>query len=213
MSGQEEDTDKTYEATPQKLLEARRKGEVAKSNDLLTAAAYSGLLVALVTSGESGIKQLGTALMVLIDRASDLGPLFLTSGVTPVMGGLMVSVAMALLPFFALPAVAVILAVFAQRAWAFAPSKLAPKISRISLISNAKNKFGRSGLFEFSKSFTKLCIYSVCLTYFISLRLPEILAVLQTSPHLALALMAKLCLTFLFIVVLISFVIGGVDAV
>lgn len=213
MSDQGEDSDKSYEATPQKLLEARRKGEVAKSNDLLTAAAYAGLLVALATSGETGIRQFATTLMVLIDRAPDLSPLFLTGGANPAMAGMMISVGLSLLPFFALPAAGVILAVFAQNAWAFAPSKLAPKLSRISPLSNAKNKFGRSGLFEFAKSFTKLCIYSVCLGFFISARLPEVLATLQTSPHLALALMAKLCLTFLFIVVLISAAIGGIDAV
>ena len=50
MSDKDEDTDKSFEATPQKLLEARRKGEVAKSNDLLTAAAYFGLLVAFTLS-------------------------------------------------------------------------------------------------------------------------------------------------------------------
>ena len=213
MSGQDEDSDKTYEATPQKLLEARRKGEVAKSNDLLTAAAYAGLLIALTMSGEDGIRQFGTILMVLIDRSSELSPLFLTGGVSPAMGGLMVSVGLALLPFFALPAIGVVLAVFAQNAWAFAPSKLEPKLSRISPLSNAKNKFGRSGLFEFAKSFTKLCIYSACLGFFISARLPEMLGALQTSPHLALALLARLCLTFLFIVVLISIAIGGIDAV
>lgn len=213
MSGQDEDTDKSHEATPQKLLEARRKGEVAKSNDLLTAAAYAGLLVALAMAGASGIKSFGTTMMVPLDRASELAPLFMTAGVSPVMGGLLGGAALSLLPFFLLPAVGVILAVFAQRAWVFAPSKLTPKMSRISPLSNAKNKFGRSGLFEFTKSFTKLCIYSVFLAVFIWVRLPEMMAAIQTSPHQTLSLMAQLCLVFLFIVVLISATIGGIDAV
>lgn len=213
MSGQDEDTDKTFDATPQKLLEARRKGDIAKSNDLMTAAAYAGLLVALAMSGATGIKQFGTSMMVLLDQASDLGPLFLTGGVSPVLGGVLLDVVNALLPFFVLPAIAVVLAVFAQRAWVFAPTKLVPKLSRISPLSNAKNKFGRDGLFEFAKSFVKLTIYSVCLALFVQARLPEMLAALQTSPHLALALMARLCLVFLFIVVLIATAIGGIDAI
>ncbi|MBD3665512.1 flagellar type III secretion system protein FlhB [Sulfitobacter aestuariivivens] len=213
MSAQEDDSEKSFEATPQKLLEARKKGEVAKSNDLLTAAAYSGLLVALLMAGAEMIRHLGTALMVLLDQPAALAPLFLAGGVSPTMGALLFQSAMAVLPVFAFPAAAVLLAVFAQRAMVFAPTKLAPKLSRISPIANAKNKFGRDGLFEFAKSFAKLLIYSVCLAAFINARLPEILASLQTSPQLALTLMAHLCLVFLLIVVVISLCIGGIDAV
>jgi flagellar biosynthetic protein FlhB len=213
MSGKDEDTDKSFEATPQKLLEARRKGDVAKSNDLLTAAAYLGLLVALMTFGADSVQQFGTTLMVLIDRAPDLSVLFVTGGINAAMGGVLSKVALALLPLFLIPAVFVILAVFAQRAWVFAPSKLQPKLSRISLLENAKNKFGRGGLFEFAKSFTKLVVYSFCLTLFIRARLPEILGTVETAPHLALLLMVNLCLGFLFLVVIIATLIGGIDAV
>lgn len=213
MSGKDDDSDKSYEATPQKLLEARRKGEIAKSTDLLTAASYAGLLVALAMAGATAIKTFGTNMMVLLDRATELAPLIVTNGVNPTMGSVLSAAALALLPLFALPAVAVILAVFAQRAWVFAPTKLKPKISRVSILSNAKNKFGRSGLFEFAKSFTKLCIYSIVLSIFIWARLPEMMAAIHTSPQQALMLMAQLCLVFLFIVVLISGVIGGIDAV
>ena len=213
MSGPQEEAEKSHEATPQKLLDARKKGELAKSNDLLTAAAYAGLLAALLLSGEAGIKNLGSALMILMDQAHSLGPLFLSGGISPALGGLLFAVASTLAPFFVFPAIAVLGAVFAQRAMVFAPTKLQPKLSRISPISNAKNKFGRSGLFEFSKSFAKLCIYSIILALFLNTRLTEMISAVQTSPHLALALMAELCVAFLFIVVLISCAIGGIDAV
>ncbi len=213
MSDKDEDSDKSFEATPQKLLEARRKGDVAKSNDLLAAAAYFGLLVAFMTAGADSVQRLGTTLMVLIDRASELSPLFMSGGINAAMGGVLSEVALSLLPLFLIPAIFVIIAVFAQRAWVFAPSKLQPKLSRISLLENAKNKFGRSGLFEFAKSFTKLVVYSVCLTLFVRAKLPEILGSAETAPHLALLLMAKLCLEFLFLVVVIATIIGGIDAV
>lgn len=213
MSGQDDDSDKSYEATETKLLEARRKGEIAKSNDLLTAAAYMGFLVALLMSGEGSVRELGTVLMSILDQAAGLGPLFVVNGPSALMGQFLLDVGRALLPLFVFPAVGVVLAVFAQRAWVFAPTKLAPKLSRISPIANAKNKFGRSGLFEFAKSFVKLTIYSVTLTFFIYIRMPDMMAALQTSPHLVLSLMAELCMVFLSIVVVIATVIGGIDAV
>ncbi|MEM9968402.1 MAG: flagellar type III secretion system protein FlhB [Pseudomonadota bacterium] len=213
MSQQEDDSDKTYEATPQKLLEARKKGEVAKSTDVMAAAGYTGLLIALSMAGLSGIDLAGTAMMVMIDQASELAPLFFDGSAAVPMGGLIWPVILGMTPIFAFPMAAVIISILFQRAFVFAPSKLAPKISRISLIANAKNKFGRSGLFEFFKSFTKLSIYSIVLALFINARLEEMIAALQTSPHIVLSLLAELCLTFLFIVVLISAVIGGIDAV
>lgn len=213
MSGQDEDTDKSFEATPKKLLDARKKGEIAKSTDLMTAAAYAGLLVSLMMAGASGMGQFGSALSTLLDQPAELAPLFFGGAITPPSGGVMWHVAKPLFPFFILPALAVVLSVFAQRAWTFAPSKLAPKMSRISPMSNAKNKFGRSGLFEFAKSFCKLCVYSLLLALFIKVRLPDMISVLQTNSRLTLTLMAQMCIAFLFVVVLISGAIGGIDAV
>lgn len=213
MSQGEDDSSKTFDATPQKLLEARKKGEIAKSTDLMAAAAYAGLLVALLMAGATGIREAGTALMVMIDQATTLAPLFFSDDATSPMAGMMFPVITGLGPLFALPAIGVLLAVFAQRALVFAPSKLAPKLSRISLLANAKNKFGRDGIFEWVKSFVKLVLYSTVLVFFISARMPDIIGVLHTSPHLVLALLSELCVAFLFITVLISGSIGAIDAV
>ncbi len=213
MTGQEDSSSKTFEATPQKLLEARKKGEIAKSTDLLTAAGYAGLLVAFLMAGASGMRTAGTAMMVMIDQSADLAPLFFSGDAAAPMAGLFIPMIIGFGPLFFLPAIGVILAVFAQRAWVFAPSKLEPKLSRISMISNAKNKFGRAGLFEWVKSFTKLLFYSICLAIFIVLEMDDMVAVLQTSPQMALSLLAQLCMAFLLVVVLISGAIGGIDAV
>lgn len=213
MSGQDEETEKTFDATPQKLLEARKKGEVAKSNDLLAAAGYAGLLVAFFMNGNDSVRQVGTAMMVLLDQPDQLAPLFFGAAVAPPMAGLMLPVIWGFVPFFLFPAAAVILAALAQRALVFAPSKLAPKLSRLSLITNAKNKFGRDGIFEFFKSFTKLAVYSIVVALFIEARMPEMIAVMQQGPHQVLGLLAELCIIFLIIVVIVSGLIGAIDAV
>lgn len=213
MSTPEDDSAKVFDPTPQKLLEARKKGEIAKSTDLMTAAGYAGLLVALLMAGATTIEDIGSAMMVTLDQSSQIAPLFFEGNPRAPMAGLMIPVLVGLIPIFAFPAISVVLSVFAQRAWVFAPSKLEPKISRISPISNAKNKFGRSGLFEWIKSFSKLLLYSVVLAFFISNRMPDMIAVLQTEPHLVLILMTELCLAFLMTVVLISGGIGAIDAI
>lgn len=208
----EDEADKSFDATPQKLLEARKKGDVAKSNDLLTASSYFGLLVALLAFGATVLDQVGNILMSLLDQPTELATLFFNSNGTAPAGGVMKAIGWGMAPIFAMPAIGVILAMFAQQAWVFAPSKLEPKLSRISLVTNAKNKFGRDGIFEFFKSFIKLLIFSLSLALFIRVWLSDMIGVLQTNPQTAIALLAKICTGFLTVVVIVSGVIGGVDA-
>lgn len=212
MSGEDDDSDKSFEATAEKLLEARRKGDIAKSTDLMTAAGYAGLFVAFAYVGSEGIALISTALMVLLDQPDRLIDIFFDGSAAAPASGLIISIILPALPIFLLPATAVLAAIAAQRAFVFAPSKIAPKLSRISLISNAKNKFGRNGLFEFAKSFFKLCIYSICLVLFIRANLHEMIAALQTDPASAISLMIEICLSFLLVTILISATIGGIDA-
>ncbi|UWR22366.1 flagellar biosynthesis protein FlhB [Sulfitobacter sp. S190] len=213
MSGQDDDSEKSFEATAHKLQEARKKGEIALSNDLLSAAAYLGLLVALVAAGSFSVDRVTSTMIVLLDQSSRLSELFFAGGAAAPVGGLLQRIGGGLLPVFALPAIGVILALIAQKAPVFAPTKLAPKLSRISIISNAKNKFGRSGLFEFFKSFVKLCIFSTSLTIFLKVWMPDMISALQTGPQIVIGLLAKLFIGFLLVVVLVSAAIGSIDAI
>lgn len=208
-----DESDKTYDATPQKLLDARKKGEIARSTELLTACAYAGLLIAFIGAGGSGLMQLGTSMMVLIDQSAELAPLFFGGAAAAPTQGIMRSVAGSLLPIFLVPAVAVLICLVTLKGIVFAPTKIAPKLSKISVIANAKNKFGRTGLFQFAVSFSKLLIYSACLAFFINARLEEMVSVLQTNPRIIVSLLAEICLSFLLVVVIVSGVIGFIDVI
>ncbi|KUJ77962.1 flagellar biosynthesis protein FlhB [Ruegeria marisrubri] len=210
MSTQDED-EKAFEPTPQKLLKAREKGEVARSTDLFVVAAYAGLLVALLTTGKSALTQLGTLLSVLTDQSDTLPSLFLDGSGRAVVAAIFESTGRSLLPLFTIPATAVVLCIVAQRAFVVTPGKLKPKISRVSVLSNFRNKFGRSGLFEFAKSFAKLLIYSTCLALFLRARLPEIVTVSAAGAQASIAAMLSLLLRFMAIVVVVAAAIGAVD--
>lgn len=68
----DDSSDKSFDPTPKKLEEARKKGEIARSMDLLTAAGYAGLTLALLAVGSSIATSFGTAMMALLDQADDL---------------------------------------------------------------------------------------------------------------------------------------------
>lgn len=212
MSGQDDDSDKSFEPTPEKLRKAREKGDVAKSQDLSVAASYAGLVIALFAIGADSFSSLGSSLMTLLDQPDRIASQVFGGSGMPVAGGLMKSAGVAVLPVFVVPFAIVLLSLIAQRAIVVAPTKLEPKLSRISLISNAKNKFGRSGMFEFAKSFAKLLIYSICLGLYMTLRLPDMIASSGTNPFAVVMLLAKLGMEFLVIALLIAGAIGVIDA-
>jgi len=211
MSQGDDDSEKSHEPTQKKLDDARRKGEIPKSTDLNTAAAYAGLLLALLAAGPSSLSAVGTAMANILDRADSLSQIWFTEGGRPLSGGLLSMLAMPLFAWFGIPAVAVILAIIGQRSFVVAPDKLQPKLNRISPLSNAKNKFGRSGLFEFAKSFVKLCVYCFILGYFLMWRLPEILTAMQVAPAMGLTILVDLAVDFLAIVLMVAAGIGVID--
>ncbi|WP_407493742.1 flagellar biosynthesis protein FlhB [Pseudooceanicola sp. MF1-13] len=208
----DEDTgDKPHEPTQRKLEKAREKGEIPRSQDISVAASYAGLVLAATTVGATGLGSIGTSLMVLLDRAEEFDQLFLSGAAAAPMMGLMGAIVLDLAPLFLIPAAVVLLVIVSQRAFLVTPSKIAPKMSRISILQNAKNKFGRNGLFEFAKSFVKLSIYSVILGILMGARLPEMAGTVRTSPGLAMGLLMRLCVEFMMIVLAVSLAIGGVD--
>jgi flagellar biosynthetic protein FlhB len=211
MSQGDDDTEKPHEPSQKKLDDARKKGEIPRSADLSVAAGYGGLLLCLIALGASSFQSLGDALMVLIDRANSLSPLVFEGDPRALFGELGLSVVLAVSPMFVIPAIAVVATIISQRGFVVAPDKIRPKLSRIAPISNAKNKFGRNGLFEFFKSFVKLVIYSACLGVFLNARLPEMSATLMGGPTLAIQVLARVAIEFIFVATLIALTIGGID--
>ncbi|MBA84286.1 EscU/YscU/HrcU family type III secretion system export apparatus switch protein [Thalassobius sp. S69A] len=207
----EDDSEKSHEPSQRKLDEAKKKGEIARSTDVTTAAAYGGLLLALLIAGAEGARHFGTTMMLLLSQADAISQDMLSGGAHRLTSWLIADTAFSIGAWFGLPAVAAIAAVAAQRAFLFTPSKLQPKLSRVSLISNAKNKFGISGLFEFFKSFLKLSIYSVLLGFFLWAQFPRVSESVQYDPGGIAVLLGELAIQFVLIVVLIMAVFGGID--
>ncbi len=211
MSGEDdESTDKEHDASPQKLAEARKKGDIPRPNDLLMAAGIAGFLLALVAIGGWAVREAGTAGMVLLDQADRLSRLMSTGASAP-LGGMLLAFAGPPLALLAIPPIAVLALAIATRSFTVTLEHLAPKLSRISPIATAKHKFGAEGLMEFAKSSTKLCIVAVILYIFVTNRLEDILATVYLSPAMSSVVLARLTVEFLSILLLVAVVLGGLD--
>ncbi|MDB5659323.1 MAG: Flagellar biosynthesis protein FlhB [Cypionkella sp.] len=156
------------------------------------------------------LQHFGQAGLVLLDQPDRLAPLFFGNDTAPI-AAMSFAFASAILPIFAAPMLGVALMLVAQRAVHFAPEKLSLKWSRISPLANAKQKFGREGLFEFGKSFAKLLVVALILTVQLSENAADILASLAMEPAQSMALMLQLLLHFMLLVVLTIGIFGGVD--
>ena len=206
----EADDDKQHEPSQRKLDEARKRGEVPRSAELATAAGYGGLLLALSVGGLWTLQGVGTAGAVLIGQADRLATGFADAPQAP-FGGALAAMGTAVLPLFALPAAAALVAILAQRALIFAPEKLAMKLNRISPLTSAKQKFGRDGLFDFGKSAVKMAVVGGLLTWQLARHAPDLFLSLRLTPAQSTAIMLQTVLGFLFIVTLFSAAVGGLD--
>lgn len=206
----EDDSDKQHEASQKKLADMRKEGQIARSQDMFSAAAYGGMLLAIVGPGFWAVAQGGAALTAILADA-DAHASALTATGRPHFPFLIFPVLLPFAIFLLIPAIAVLAMITVQRAWLITPKNLAPKLSRISPVANAANKFGLNGLFEFAKSFLKLLLISVVLGVFLLRHLDQVIGTLALQPAGSMAVLFLMLRDFLVVVVAIAVVLGGLD--
>jgi flagellar biosynthetic protein FlhB len=211
MSGGAEDgAERSHDPTPKKLEDARRKGEIVKSQEVGVAAGYLGALLALVLVAPGiGARMLALGGTLLQDAEALAAPLAHGGAGR---GGDVLWATLAIAGLAVLPAAALVLvALAAQRAFVFAPTKLAPKLSRVSPLAQAKQKFGPSGLFEFAKSAAKLVIISALLAWFLARDTDGLIASAMLDPRQVPGALADVTTRFTVAVVLVTMALAAVD--
>ena len=207
----QDEAEKSFEPTQKKLDDARRKGDIPRSTDLNATAAFVGLFLAffILSTGYSDI--FASHLAASLAKAEEHSWVLFSGKPQPLIAQLLSGLIPSLAVLFSIPLLSVAGVLIATRTITFAPSKVTPKLNRISVKQNAINKFGRSGLFEFSKSFMKLAFYSTCLGLLISANLEDMIASTRIDPALIVMRLWEILLNFLGLVILISAAVGVLD--
>jgi flagellar biosynthetic protein FlhB len=211
MAEQADDSSKEFEPSKKKLDDLRQKGEIPKSSDLTAAAAFLGFIAIASLFGSQSMWRIARELGAFL---TPIGPeTFEVDSPLRQFGPAQRTIAITInfLPWFILPAAATLASVLVQRALVFAPQKVMPKLSRISPIDNAKNKFGRQGWFEFLKSSVKLTLVSIALIVFLTRRFEDIALTSAVAAGQSISLMAQLVVEFLWVVVIFYLAVGGLD--
>jgi flagellar biosynthetic protein FlhB len=211
MAEQNDESEKEFDPTPKRLEDMRKKGEIPRSTDMTTFAAYGGFLLGGLLFGGGALAALAQVLAGSLEAAAASQTWWLNGQSGPVWSAFFLRIFALLAPLFGLPAGIVLLALFAQQSVLFAPSRLAPKLSRISPLAGLKQKLSAAALVEFLKSSAKLAIYSIVLVIFLSRRFGDISASAFVPGRLIAREFATLGLDLLLMACLVAGAIGIAD--
>lgn len=150
-------------ATARKREEARGKGQVAKSTELVSAIMLIVAVFFLAGSGGSVMQPIMTLMrrifgsLVMADLASGTlrgSPMDVSSELT----NLLVGVAAGIAPFMIIMLLVAVVANLAQVGLRFTPSALMPSLGHINPLSGFKRILSKRGLVDLGKAIVKLAI-------------------------------------------------------
>jgi flagellar biosynthetic protein FlhB len=188
--------ERTEAPTPKKLRDARQRGDVAKSQEivsigvLLVAVAGIRYLAPMLGEGLRGIVTAGLTGMPADDltagSVNDLGRQSAMSAVS------------VLLPLFAMLVVAAVAFNVAQTGLVLSGQKLKPKFSHVNPLQGLKRIFAMEGLVNLIKALVKMAIVTLVVWLTMSARLDEIATLGQLSIAGATATMADIAFDIAF---------------
>jgi flagellar biosynthesis protein FlhB len=172
--------EKTEEATPKKRDDARKEGQVPRSQELNTAVLLLGaslVLTVLAPSMASGIRDIfGHSLYLAGGSVTDAH-----SGVAMVRSVGWRALAAVSPVLVGMAAVALFITSIQARG-VLSPKPLGPNWKKLNPITNAKRMIGVQPWAELAKSLLKMLIIGVAVYYSLSRAWPEIVALSQQSP-------------------------------
>lgn len=172
MSESNQDADRSEKATPFKLEQARRQGQVAKSPDFVSLVVMSVVLVSLFGMGAWAI---GRYLEILSDALVAGPQLVFNEGSIMALGTWLAgSILGVMAPFIILIAFSAIVANLLVSGPVFSFKPLAPQFSRLNPANGLKRIFSIRTVYETGKTILKISLI-MAVTYFVVIALlPEI---------------------------------------
>jgi flagellar biosynthetic protein FlhB len=148
-------SDKTEKATPKKLDEARKKGQVARSMDLNGAVVLMASLFALSAFGPGMLRRMEEAMVAVLDLAKTPGVVDVNT-IGELFGTIGMHIALAAAPVVVVCALASVIVNVAQVGFKPTPQALKPDAKKLNPITGAKNLFGPNAIAESVKSIAKI---------------------------------------------------------
>jgi flagellar biosynthetic protein FlhB len=174
-------SDKTEKATPKKLADARKKGQVARSADLNGAAILlAGLMTLSLMGPAMWERTLDATRNILVLVASP--DVVDRQGIGEILGSIATSTALTLAPVALACALAGLGASVAQVGFKPSPEALKADPKRLNPISGAKNLFGMRAVFETFKNVVKVAVVGAIAALAVFPKLDELASLVGMPP-------------------------------
>ena len=164
-------SEKTEQPTPKKLRDARDKGQVAKSKEVVSASLILAIFALFFSLGASYTEAFGEIILL----PADFVGLPFQEALIHISDGLLSASFNILAPLLLLVFVIGIAAHYFQFGLLFVLEPLKPKAENISPAKNVKNIFSMKNLMEFFKSIIKIAVLTIGLYVVIRVGLPDLL--------------------------------------
>lgn len=203
--------EKSHEASAQKLRKSRERGEVPYSTEATTAAVYAGFFAALIMIVGWCATNLHVILKSFLHKPDIFSDLLLHSEQNGFLSYFLIRVTSSTAPIFLALAATALASIFFQNAFAFSLSKIKPDWSKISIVKNAKQKYGPNGLVEFLKSFAKLSAIIVIIAFCVKDRFFELPGLSGASPKTVGQLLLQEAVLFTGFITIAALGIAAID--
>lgn len=209
MAGGNEGQERTEQATPKRLQDAARRGQVARSRELTTLAlllgAGAGLLILGPQLAQGLIEQMRAGL------TQDGREIFDASAPAQALQQALVDMVVMLAPFLAIAFILALVAPIALGGWSFSTEALSLKWERISPGKGLKRLFSWKALMELGKALAKFAVTAGVAVLVLWLKEPELLH-LGSEPLVPALVHAAEQLSWIFLLLTLPMIlVAGVD--
>lgn len=153
MAEEQQAQERTEQATPKRLEDARRKGQIPRSRELNMAAVMIGGALVIFISGPAMVGSLIEMMRrgLTIEPAQIQYPGALIAALSSATWESLAAIA----PLLVVVMIAAVAGGVALGGWAFSATPLAPKLSKLDPLKGLKRVFGLKGLVEVAKALGK----------------------------------------------------------
>lgn len=152
----EQDLNRPESATPHKLLEARKRGQVARSTDFVAALVFAAAMTYFAAQGWTVTHDLFRLMRALLGRAGHLDASI--AAIMPLIADAIKTSLMALVPFFIVLMLAAIVGNLVQTGPVLSLHPLSPDFNRLNPINGFRKIFSLRSLFESMRACLKLLL-------------------------------------------------------
>jgi len=209
MADENDAASKTEEPSAKKLADARKRGEVVKTQDLSSLMSLTAAFGVLAIGGGWLATDMTTKLAPFLASADAFvldGP----SGVDVARKAMLAALPVLLAVTFS-AGIAGAAGHLLQTGFMFTPKKLKPDLSKISLLKGVKRLFGLDNFMNFLKSAAKILLTGVIAWFVLKPHAPELYNLPGMPVAAILPLALKLAQALLIAVVFFLIVTAGID--